>query len=217
MYRSALVRFGRITAQPPHAEPGQRIGLLGGSFNPPHAAHRLVSEIALKRLALDKVWWIVTPGNPLKTHGELAPLAERIAACRALIDDTRIEVTGFEADLPSAYTAATLAFLSHRYPRVHFVWVMGADNLAGFHRWQQWREIFSLMPIAVVDRPGLRMKALASQAARAFAAARIPELRAAALPLAGPPAWTMLTGPLSPLSSTEMRRSRIVAEKSQKP
>jgi nicotinate-nucleotide adenylyltransferase len=182
-----------------------RIGLLGGSFNPPHAAHRLISETALKRLRLAQVWWIVTPGNPLKEHGELAPLAERIRLARKIARDPRIKVTAFEAALGTAYTAETLAHLRQRFPRVRFVWLMGADNLASFHRWKDWRTIFETIPIAVEDRPGWRYRALCSPAANRFARHRIPESFAAALPDLAPPAWCYLSGPLSKLSSTAIR------------
>jgi nicotinate-nucleotide adenylyltransferase len=205
MRQSAPDRFGRIKAQPPLAAPGQAIGLLGGSFNPPHAAHRLVSEIALKRLGLAKVWWLVSPGNPLKRRSDAAPLAERVVLCRAVATNPHIEVTAFEADLPTPYTVSTLAFLKARSPLVRFVWIMGADNLADFDRWLRWREIFGLFPVAVVDRPGWRMKALASKAARAFASSRLPETEARMLAHTPPPVWTFLTGPLSQVSSTAMR------------
>jgi nicotinate-nucleotide adenylyltransferase len=219
MHKSAPVRFGSIKVRPPLALPGQRIGLLGGSFNPPHAAHRLISEMALKRLGLDRVWWMVTPGNPLKSKSELATLADRLGACRAIARDPRIIVTAFEADLGTAYTAATLAFLKARYPRVRFVWLMGGDNLAGMHDWQHWRDIFASMPIAAIDRPGWRLKALSSPAARAFATARVAEASAGALPARTAPAWTFLTGPLSELSSTVLRaiRKGPVAKKTQGP
>jgi nicotinate-nucleotide adenylyltransferase len=194
--------YGRIKAQPPYAAPGQVIGLLGGSFNPPHAAHRLISETALKRLGLDKVWWIVSPGNPLKNRAEQAPLAERMVLCRQIAKNPRIEITDFEADLPTPYTASTIAFLKRRSPLVRFVWIMGADNLASFHRW--------------------RMKALASKAAQAFADHRVPEADARALLHSPAPAWTFLTGPLSHLSSTALRgkakaRASTVAKKSHAP
>lgn len=206
MRNSAPVRFGSIRARPPHAEPRQRIGLLGGSFNPPHAAHRQISRIALQRLKLDRVWWIVTPGNPLKAGGDLAPQAERIAACRAVAQDARIVVTGFEAALGSAFTAATLSFLRTRYPCTRFVWIMGADGLPQFHRWGQWRDIFRTVPVAVIDRPGWHLRAMSSKAAGTFARARVPAWRAARLADATPPAWTFLTGPLTNLSSTEIRQ-----------
>jgi nicotinate-nucleotide adenylyltransferase len=197
--------FGRIKARPPFAGPGQAIGLLGGSFNPPHAAHRIISEVALKRLGLDKVWWIVSPGNPLKRRAETAPLQERMILCRAVAKNPHIIVTDFEADLTTPYTASTLAFLKSRNPLVRYVWIMGADNLATFDRWQRWREIFTTVPIVVVDRPGWRMKALASKAARAFAASRVPEKDAQGLANRPAPAWTFLTGPLSHISSTALR------------
>jgi nicotinate-nucleotide adenylyltransferase len=198
-------RFGRVKGLPSTA-PGQRIGLLGGSFNPPHVAHRQISEVVLKRLGLDRIWWLLTPGNPLKERGELAPLAERLVLCRAMAKNPRIEVTAFERDLPTAFTAGTLAFLKRRSPLVRFVWIMGADNLAGFHHWRRWREILTMLPVVVVDRPGWRLKALASKAAKAFAGSRVPEARAMGLVAMPPPAWTFLTGPLSSVSSTELRR-----------
>lgn len=212
--------FGRIKARPPHAAPGQAIGLLGGSFNPPHAAHRMISEVALKRLGLDKVWWIVSPGNPLKKRIDAAPLAERLRLCREVAKNPHIVVTDFEADLSTPYTASTLAFLKTRSPLVRFVWIMGADNLATFERWQRWREIFTMVPIVVVDRPGWRLKALASKAARAFAASRLPEADAGGLAHRPAPAWTFLTGPLSHVSSTALRstakrRGEPVAKKAQ--
>lgn len=208
MRASAPSGTGPVAARMPHAEAGQRIGLLGGSFNPPHEAHLLISETALKRLQLDEVWWLVSPGNPLKSGVAQAPLAERLHLARALAQDARIRVTGFEAELPTAYTASTLAFLRARSAGVHFVWLMGADNLAGFHRWHRWRAIFAMLPIAVIDRPGWRLRALAAPAARAFAKRRMPEARAKLLPIAAPPAWIFLGGRLSPLSSTAIRSGR---------
>jgi nicotinate-nucleotide adenylyltransferase len=206
--------FGRLKARPPYAGPGQVIGLLGGSFNPPHAAHRMISEAALKRLGLDKVWWVVSPGNPLKQRVGTMPLSERMALCREVAKNPHIIVTDFEKDLQTPYTASTLAFLKARSPRVRFVWIMGADNLASFDRWQRWREIFTLMPVAVVDRPGWRLRALASKAARAFAPARVPEADAAGLALRPAPAWTFLSGPLSHLSSTALRNGHAAVRRS---
>jgi nicotinate-nucleotide adenylyltransferase len=125
--------------------------------------------------------------------------------CRAVATNPHIVITDFEADLPSPYTVSTLAFLKARSPLVRFVWIMGADNLASFDRWERWREIFTMVPVVVVDRPGWRLKALASKAARAFARARKPEADAANLAQMPPPAWTFLTGPLSHASSTAIR------------
>jgi nicotinate-nucleotide adenylyltransferase len=182
-----------------------RIGLLGGSFNPPHAAHRLISLAALKRLRLNEIWWIVTPGNPLKDRSALPPLATRIALCRNVSRHPRIKVTAFEAATGSPYTERTLSYLARRFPAASFVWLMGGDNLASFHRWRAWERIFSVVAIAVEDRPGWRAPALASRAAKRFARFRIPEKDAAALPALTPPAWCYLSGPLSKLSSTALR------------
>ncbi len=195
---------------PPVAD-GMRIGLLGGSFNPPHAAHRLISETALKRLCLSQIWWMVTPGNPLKDHASLAPLAERIRLSRAVARHARIKVTAFEAAIGTAYTAASLTYLREHFPRVRFVWLMGADNLASFHRWNDWQAVFELMPIAVEDRPQWRYRALASPAAQRFGRFRIPESAAAALPDLMPPAWCYLSGPLSKLSSTALRATQTTS------
>ena len=209
---SAPVRFGTIRAKTPHACRGQRIGLLGGSFNPPHDAHALITQTALHRLGLDAVWWIVTPGNPLKSLDELAPLADRMALARALVPNPKVKITAFEQNLSSTYTAGTLAFLRRRYPEVHFVWLMGADNLASFHRWQDWRGIAATMPIAIIDRPGWRLKSLAGPTASALWRSRLPEQRAPCLPLRRPPAWVFLTSRLSSLSSTELRaRARALS------
>jgi nicotinate-nucleotide adenylyltransferase len=197
--------FGRVDAGLPLASPGQAIGLLGGTFNPPHAGHLQISEIAQRRLKLDRVWWVVTPGNPLKSKAHLPSLEHRMEACRALTDNPRIVVTGFEVSLRTTYTAATLGFLQRRYPGVRFVWIMGADNLAGFHRWQRWRDISGGVPMAIVDRPGWRLKALASPAARTLARAKRPEASASTLAAHRAPCWTFLSGPLSPHSSTALR------------
>lgn len=186
--------------------PGQRIGILGGTFNPPHAGHVQISNIALARLQLDRLWWLVTPGNPLKSNGQLPSLDDRMVACRQLMPSPKVEITGFEAGLGTPYTAATLEFLTSRYPQVRFVWLMGADNLASFHRWQRWRSIAARVPIAAIDRPDWRLRALASPAARYMARARMPEAQAALLPLRSAPAWMLLSGPLSPLSSTALRQ-----------
>ncbi len=204
MPRSPLP-FGRLSVRTPLVLTGQRVGIMGGTFNPPHEGHVIVAKTALRRLGLDQLWWGVTPGNPLKSNSTLPSLSARMAACRALAHDPRMKVTGFESELGSPFTAVTLGFLRWRYPAVHFVWVMGADNLATFDSWQNWRGIAETMPIAVVDRPDWRFAALASPAAQALARARIPEAEAAALPALRPPAWTFLTTRLSKLSSTELR------------
>jgi nicotinate-nucleotide adenylyltransferase len=194
-------------ALPPHA-PGLRIGLFGGTFDPPHEAHLSASLLAMKKLRLDRVWWLVTPGNPLKDTRGLAPLAQRIAAARALTRHPRIEVTGLEAVIDTRYTYDTIKWLVTRCPQVRFVWIMGADNLRSFHRWQRWRGIARLVPMAVVDRLGPSLYALAGVAGQALARARIPEAAARSLPERSPPAWVYLHGLKSPLSSTALRAAR---------
>jgi nicotinate-nucleotide adenylyltransferase len=186
-----------------------RIGLFGGTFDPPHAAHLGASVLAMKRLNLDRMWWIVTPGNPLKDTRGLAPLDERIAAARALTRHPRIDVTGFEAVINTRYTYDTLMFLKRRCHGVRLVWVMGADNLRSFYRWQKWRGIASLMPIAVVDRMGSTLYATAGRAAQALGRYRLPERAAATLANRRPPAWVYLHGLKSPLSSTALRALRV--------
>lgn len=192
----------------PHVEPGMVVGLFGGSFNPPHKGHALVAEIALRRLGLDQLWWIVTPGNPLKSHGNLAPLAERLEQCEALAADPRIKVTAFEKTIGTSYTARTLDFVKARNPRARFIWIMGADNLASFHRWQQWQHIAMTFPIAVIDRPGSTLAYLSSKMARTFDYARVDEEDAGVLWKKKAPAWTFIHGPRSTLSSTALRAAQ---------
>jgi len=192
---------------PPHPR-GLKIGLFGGTFGPPHAAHRAACLIALQRLGLDRVWWLVTPGNPLKDTRALAPLAERIAAARKLAHHPRIVVTGVEAEMRTRYTYDTVRQLIARCPGVRFVWIMGADNLRSFHRWQKWRAIADLVPIAVVDRLGPSLYATAGTAGQALARFRMREEAVRALPYHRPPAWVFLHGLKSPLSSTALRALR---------
>jgi nicotinate-nucleotide adenylyltransferase len=197
----------------PNAGPGMAVGLFGGSFNPPHAGHALVAEIALRRLRLDQLWWIVTPGNPLKSRRELLPLAERLRLSEAMAGDPRVKVTAFEASLPSRFTADTLLWVKKRNRNVRFVWIMGADNLADFHRWQRWQRIAQTFPIAVVDRPGSTLAFLSSVMAKTFDFARVDEADAPALAARRPPAWTFIHGPRSSLSSTAIRASSAPASK----
>jgi nicotinate-nucleotide adenylyltransferase len=199
---------GILEARPPLALPGQRVGLMGGTFDPPHEGHAICALTALHRLELDQLWWIVTPGNPLKSGAGLPGLEERMAASRRFARSPAIKITGFEAQLGSPYTYATVRFVRQHLPRVRFVWVMGADNLATFHHWQHWRDIAWTVPIAVVDRPGWHLKALASPAARYLARRRLPEGCAALLPGCKPPAWVFLSTRLSEASSTALRAQR---------
>jgi nicotinate-nucleotide adenylyltransferase len=186
---------------------GMRIGLLGGSFNPPHAAHRAISLYALKRLKLDRVWWLVTPGNPLKGSGGLRELNQRANAAREMADDPRIDVSCLEAVIGTRYTVDTIAYLRRRCSGARFVWIMGSDNLAQFHRWKDWRLIAADIPIAVIDRPPQSLRALAAPAAQALARYRLPEQEAASLAQHRAPAWVFLSGMKSRLSSTGLRRS----------
>jgi nicotinate-nucleotide adenylyltransferase len=186
-----------------------KIGLFGGTFDPPHEAHLAACLLAMKTLQLDRIWWLVTPGNPLKDTRGLAPLAKRMLQARALARHPRINVTDLEAGIGTSYTFETISYLRRCCPGVRFVWIMGADNLRSFHRWQHWRGIAGLVPIAVVDRLGPSLYATASPAGQALARYRIPESAAASLPLRRPPAWVYIHGLKSPLSSTALRAKRL--------
>lgn len=186
---------------------GLRIGLFGGSFNPAHTGHLHVAETAMKRLQLDWVWWIVARGNPLKTeHGDFNA---RFASAEAVAGHhPRMIVTDIEKQLGYTYSWQTLLTLAVHAPQTDFVWLMGADNMAGFHHWQRWQEIARLMPIAIIARPGVGPGARNSKFARTFARARIPEAYAPLLADLAPPAWVYLKGPLDPSSSTAIREGR---------
>lgn len=194
----------------PVARPGMVIGLLGGSFDPAHAGHVAITRAALARFALDRVWWLVSPGNPLKARGP-APMPQRIAAARQIMDHPRVVLTGIEATLGTRYTADTLAALARHYPGVRFVWLMGSDNLATFHRWEDWKTIAADVPIGVLARPGSRLSARFSPAARFMARARLPDHAAALLGRAALPAWCMVDLPLNPLSSSDIRSQGLWA------
>ena len=191
-------------AIPPYGA-GMRIGLLGGSFNPPHVAHRAISLFAIKRLKLDRVWWLVTPGNPLKDAGALHALGQRMQRAREVAEDPRIDVTCLESVIGTRYTVDTVNFLRRRASQLRFVWIMGADNLAQFHRWQNWQRIAMQLPIAVIDRPPQSFHAMTAPAAQALARYRLPENKAGRLADQRPPAWVFLTGLKLNLSSTGLR------------
>jgi nicotinate-nucleotide adenylyltransferase len=201
----------------PHVEKGMQVGLFGGSFNPPHAGHLLVADIALRKLRLDQLWWMVTPGNPLKSTRELAPLAARIALSEKLAVDPRIKVTAFEAAHRLRFSADTIDLVKSRNPGVDFVWIMGADSLRDFHRWERWRHIAKSIPIAVIDRPGATLAFLSSVMAKAFDHARMDEADAGRLARTRPPAWTFIHGPRSSLSSTALRAAARKARQEKPP
>jgi len=203
--KPASVASQSVSQSIPLYSNGMRVGLLGGSFNPPHEAHRAISLFAIKRLKLDRVWWLVTPGNPLKSNGALNDLDTRMEAARKMADDPRIDISCLEAVIGVRYTVDTISYLRRRASGLRFVWIMGADNLAQFHRWQNWRRIASEVPIAVIDRPPQSFRALAAPAAQALARYRLPENQAARLPDQHAPAWVFLTGMKSSLSSTGLR------------
>lgn len=202
------LRIPGITELPPSAA-GMRIGLFGGSFNPMHAGHLLVMGETLRRLELDALWVLVTPGNPLKDNSGLPPLAGRVRAARAMIADPRIRVTGFEAARGFTYTWQTIRFLTRSMPDRRFVWIMGADSLADFHRWERWRDIAAMVPMAIYVRPGSSRRALASRAATTLDHAQLDETDAPLLARARPPAWVYLHGRQSTLSSTAIRSGRL--------
>lgn len=184
---------------------GARVGLLGGSFDPPHAGHLHLSREALKRFGLDRVIWLVSPGNPLKT-GAPASMERRLTAARLLADDPRIWISDFERPLGTRFTHETLGAMTTLWPQVRFVWLMGADNLVQFHRWDNWRRIMSTLPVGVLARPGHRMAALQAPTTRAFSSFRIPAEQARLLPMQPAPAWCFVNMPMMSTSSTQIRR-----------
>ena len=183
-----------------------RVGLFGGSFNPAHAGHAHVARTAMRRLGLDRVIWLVSPQNPLKSGRDTASLAERMAGARRMAgSDRRMIVSDAETRLGSPYTVDTLNRLKARWPGVKFVWIMGADNLASFHRWRGWTDIARTTPLAVVARPAALLQSRSAPAARRYAAARRPSREGPLLASAPTPAWTYLRAPLNSASSTRLR------------
>lgn len=182
-----------------------RIGLLGGSFNPAHEGHRHLSMEAMRHLRLDGVWWLVSPQNPLKSANDMAPLAERMAGARRIAKHPKLFVTDIETRLNTVYTADTLRRLTRLFPRVRFVWLMGADNLSQISHWEKWHEIFHRVPIAVFARPSYSLKALASVAAHRFDRFRIAERRAGHLADLNAPRWVFFHTRLHPASATRIR------------
>lgn len=188
--------------------PGLRIGLLGGSFNPAHEGHRWISLVALRRLGLHRVWWLVSPQNPLKPEAGMAPFAERFASARAMATHPAIAVADIEHRLGTRFTADTLAALTARAPHTRFVWLMGADNLVSLPRWRDWTRIMETVPVAVIARPGYSLKARLSPAARRYAHAQLPQDHARLLPGRTPPAWVFIEDRPTGISSTRIRAQR---------
>jgi nicotinate-nucleotide adenylyltransferase len=182
-----------------------RVGLFGGSFNPAHDGHAHVAETALKRLGLHRVIWLVSPQNPLKPSTDTDKLTRRMWGAARFAQGPSMIVSDIEDRLGTRYTADTLHKFRARYPGVRFVWIMGADNLGGLHRWRDWQALMRDMPMAVVARPGSGVRARFSPAARRFPSARRSEKSASILPLATTPAWVDLHAPLHPASSTALR------------
>lgn len=187
----------------PIAAKGMVIGLFGGSFDPAHEGHVLVTREAIKRMGLDQVWWLVSPGNPLKAR-QPAPMAERLARARAVLrGNPRVKVTALEQALGTRVTADTIDRLKAIYPGVRFVWLMGADNLVQFHRWGRWRDILRAVPVGVLARPGSGVAARLSVAAQAFRVQRVQ--RGEGLGQRVPPAWVFVNMPMNDVSSSEIR------------
>jgi len=184
---------------------GRTIGVLGGSFDPPHMGHVHITKEALKRFDLDEIWWMVSPSNPLKPHGP-APMAKRMAAAAAIMDHPRVRICDFEARAGTRYTAQTIRALQNRYGNARFVWLMGADNLAAFDQWQDWRWIMENVPIGVLARPGQRISARMSKAATIYERYRLRPRQGPALALMAPPAWCFVNVPMMQISSTQLRQ-----------
>ncbi len=187
---------------------GLTVGLLGGSFNPAHAGHRHISLYALKTLGLDRVWWLVSPQNPMKPTAGMAGLSDRLAGARRVAAHPRIEVTAIEGTLGTRYTADTLAALTRRFPKTRFVWLMGADNLRQIPRWRHWTRIFESVPVAVFARPTYSLSALSGQAAQRYIRRRVSVLGVKGLARRKRPAWAFLRNPLHPASATAIRQAR---------
>jgi nicotinate-nucleotide adenylyltransferase len=185
-----------------------RVGLLGGSFNPAHQGHRLISQRALQALKLQQIWWLVSPQNPLKPRQGMAPYGQRLAGAKAAARHPRIRVCEMESSLGTRFTIDLLKQARRRYPRYHFVWLAGADILTDLHRWRRWPDIFATTPIAIFDRPGYVLEGMRGKAAQRFSASRRKPEQAAGLALLGPPAWMLVTGPRSTQSGTSIRHGR---------
>ena len=188
----------------PLATQGLRIGLLGGSFDPPHSGHMHISKWAIKEFSLDRIWWLVSPGNPLNKDAP-ADLDRRLSACNKLVNHPKVIVTDLERVFNTRYTAQTLTTLKSQYRGVRFVWLMGADNLAEFHKWDRWQDIMHMLPVGVMARPNQQLAANCSPAARIFRESRLSARSSTALPFKEAPSWSLLTGPMDDESSSKIR------------
>lgn len=185
--------------------PGLKVGLLGGSFNPAHEGHRLVSLMALRQLQLDQVWWLVSPQNPLKSASDMAPLDTRVQGAEQFAAHPRIFVTDIETHLGTRFTVDTMKALNERYRETHFVWLMGADNMIQLPRWEKWRELVNAVPMAIYPRPGFNLKARLSLAATTYRSSWLDPSDAALIPRLAAPALCFLEGPQNPISATQLR------------
>ncbi|WP_293449995.1 nicotinate-nucleotide adenylyltransferase [Planktotalea sp.] len=189
-----------------HNTRGRRIGLLGGSFDPAHLGHVHITLEALKRFDLDAVWWLVSPGNPLKTRGP-APMERRMVRARDVMQHPSVHIGDSEAQLGTRYTAETLRALRHKFPAARFTWLMGADNLAQFHLWKDWDEIINTVPIGVLARPGDRIEGRTAPAAQIYRHALLKGRQERLLSMADAPAWAFVNVPMRDISSTVLRAS----------
>ena len=192
----------------PTSTPGQKIGLFGGSFNPPHLGHLRVAETALKKLQLDAVWWLVSPANPLKPKSELIPLEQRISSCLKLIKNPALKVTAYESLINNNISAITLKKILQQNPASSFVWIMGADNLSTLHHWENWQFIMENIPVAIISRPQHLHAAIGSIAGKKFEASRINEYDANQLVYKRAPRWVFLHQQLDSSSSTTLRAGK---------
>ncbi|MED5287820.1 MAG: nicotinate-nucleotide adenylyltransferase [Pseudomonadota bacterium] len=187
----------------------QKIGLLGGSFNPAHHGHLSISKIALRRLGLNQIWWIVSPRNPLKEYDFLYDFEERVFSARKIINTNNISISKLELNAQIKYTIGTLEYLRTRYHRSRFVWIMGADNLNQFHLWKEWEKIIRLMPIAIIDRPSSSLNVTSSVFANKYKAYRIDEADSSQLIYYKKPAWVFMHTKLNYQSSSQLRNSEV--------
>ena len=184
----------------------KKIGLLGGSFNPAHSGHVQITLTGLKCFYLDEIWWLVSPGNPLKKN-QPAPLGTRIKRASKIMDHPRVRITNIESKLSFSHTIDTVSYLKTYFPRKKFVWLMGADNLQEIDRWKNWHQIMHTLPVGVFARPGDQLVQLKARAARIYKSSRIPMSHSRRLADRLAPCWCYVTLPMNNLSSTELRKN----------